>query len=90
MKWAPLPSVAPRYSLRTHLFGPPSRIESDGKSQLGGDTLDRGANPRATRGCGFWRLVLILSITGRPPPQRGWGLCRLLLPSLHPWEESRV
>lgn len=79
--------MAPGCSPRTHLFGPPSRIESNGESQLRGDALDRGADPRAPGGWGFWRLVLILSITGRPPPQRGWGFCRLLLPSLHSWEE---
>lgn len=69
---------------RTHLFGPPSRIESDGESQLWGDTLNWGANPRAPGGRRFWRLVLILSIAGRPSPQRGRRLGGLLLPCLYP------
>lgn len=86
-RWALLPPVGPGCKPRTHLFGAPSRIESDGESQLWGDALDRGANPRATGGCGFRRLVLILPIAGRPPPERCWRLCRLLLPSLHSWEE---
>lgn len=71
-------------AVQMRLFGSPSRIEGDGESQLRGDTLDRGTNPRATGGRGFWRLVLILSIAGCPPPERGGRLCRLLLPSLHP------
>jgi hypothetical protein len=79
--------LAPKHRSRTHLFRAPSRIEGDGKSQLRGHTLDRGADPGATGGCGFRRLVLILSIAGCPPPEWGWGLCRLPLTSLHPWEE---
>lgn len=88
--WTLLPAVAPGLiNSRTHLFGPPSRIEGNSKSQLRGDALDRGADPRTTRGCGLRRLVLILSITGCPPPQWGRGLCRLPLPSLNPWEEGQ-
>lgn len=86
-RWALLPSMVPGCGLRTHLFGPSSRIESNCESQLWGDTLDWRAHPRTPGGGGFWRLVLILSIAGCPPPERGWGLCRLLLPSLHPWKE---
>lgn len=71
LRWALLPSVAPGCSSKTHLFGPTPRVEGDGESQLRGDALDRGADPGAAGGCGFRRLVLILSIAGRPPPE--WG-----------------
>lgn len=85
-----LSAVAPRLiNPRTHLFGPPSRIEGNGESQLRGDALDGGADPRTTGGCGLWRLVLILPITGCSLPQWGWGLCGLPLPSLNPWEEGQ-
>lgn len=71
-------------AMQMGLFGAPSRVEGNGKSQLRGDALDGGADPRTTGGCGLRRLVLILSITGCPPPEWGWGLCRLPLPSLNP------
>lgn len=88
--WTLLPAVTSGLiNSRTHLFGAPSRIEGNGKSQLRGDALDGRADPRTTGGCGLRRLVLILSITGCPPPEWGWGLCRLPLPSLNPWEEGQ-
>jgi hypothetical protein len=89
-QWTLLPAVSPGLiNSRTHLFGAPSRIEGNGKSQLRGDALDGGADPRTTGGCGLRRLVFILSITGCPPPEWAWGLCRLPLPSLNPWEEGQ-
>lgn len=72
-------------AMQMRLFGAPSRIEGNGKSQLRGDALDGGADPRTTGGCGLRRLVFILSITGCPPPEWAWGLCRLPLPSLNPF-----